>query len=165
MPGPGKMAVIDRNWNPGDVVRLSLPMELTARRWHENSVGLHMGPLAFGLRIEESWEPQPEYIEVRAKSPWNFALREESLQSLSDHYRIVRRPGNLAENPWTHSNAPFEIQTEGVRLSHWGAYNDDAGPIPWSPQKRPDGAETEPITLLPYGCTTLRISAFPTVSE
>ena len=59
---------------------------------------------------------------------------------------------------------PLAIETEGIRLPDWKTYNDMAGPIPWSPQDRPAGSKPEPITLVPYGCTTLRISAFPTVN-
>lgn len=163
-PKAGDIAVIDREWQPGDIVTLRLPMDLTVRRWHENSAGLQRGPLVFGLKIEEEWKPNDEYIEVHPASPWNYALLEPSLDSLADHYEVMTRPGPLADNPWTPSSSPLEIKTTGVRLEHWRTYKDDAGPIPWSPQPRPEGAVPQPITLLPYGCTTLRISAFPTVN-
>ncbi len=154
--------VINRDWKAGDVVELRLPMKLTTKRWYENSVGLERGPLIFALKIEERWQKQHDYYEVFPESSWNYALLENSLKKLSDHYR-VEETGSFADNPWNLQNAPLQIRTTGIRLPEWTTYKDDAGPIPWSPQQRPAEATPEPITLVPYGCTTLRISAFPTV--
>ncbi|TWT42648.1 Non-reducing end beta-L-arabinofuranosidase [Botrimarina colliarenosi] len=163
-PGePGDIAVLDRLWRSGDTVTVRLPMELKMHRWHEDSASLQRGPLVYGLRIDEQWKQHAEYLEVHPASPWNYALLEPSLESLPDHYQVVERTGALPDNPWTLSSAPLEIKTTGVRLPHWKLYNGDTGPIPWSPQQRPAKSEPEPITLVPYGCTTLRISAFPTV--
>jgi hypothetical protein len=50
-----------------------------------------------------------------------------------------------------------------VQLPYWQLYSGMAGPIPWSPQGQEDDWVVEDITLVPYGCTTLRITAFPTV--
>lgn len=157
------VVVLNRVWKTGDVVDLQFPMELKAKRWHENSVGFQRGPLIYALRIDERWQERDNYFEVLPGSPWNFALLEKSLPSLSDHYRVVETE-SLADNPWNLQNAPLEIQTTGIRLPDWTTYKDDAGPIPWSPQQRPVDANPEPITLVPFGCTTLRISAFPTVN-
>lgn len=161
-PQSGCVFVLNRTWKSGDVVELKLPMQLKTKRWHENSVGLQRGPLVYALKIEERWKTTSEYHEVFPESPWNFALLEKDLESLPANFHVIDTK-SVANNPWTLSNAPLKIQTKGVRLPHWTNYQGDAGPIPWSPQARPEGAIPEPITLIPYGCTTLRISAFPTV--
>jgi DUF1680 family protein len=158
----GKVVKVRRTWNSGDTVTLKLPMALQAKRWHENSVGLTRGPLVYGLRIEESWRKSKDYQEVMPTSPWNFALLEKSLDDLETHFKIVEK-SKVSSRPWSLSAAPTIIQTQGIRLPDWKTYNDMAGPIPWSPQGRPSGSRSEPIQLVPYGCTTLRISAFPTV--
>ena len=158
-----QVLVLDREWLSGDVVELRLPMKLQANRWHENSVGFQRGPLVYALKIKERWLQRDKYQEVHPESPWNYALLEDSLQNLTQHYRLVEK-NTVADNPWNLENAPLELHTTGVRLSHWSTYKDDAGPIPWSPQPRPVDSTPEPITLVPYGCTTLRISAFPTVN-
>lgn len=159
----GQILVLDRKWKPRDVVELQLPMQLQAKRWHENSVGFQRGPLVYGLKIAERWQHQDDFVEVYPESPWNYAMLEDSLRELSEHYQVIEK-GPVAKNPWNLENTPLEIQTKAVRLPGWTTYKDDAGPIPWSPQPRPQGATPEPITLVPYGCTTLRISAFPTVN-
>ncbi len=158
-----QIVVLNRTWKSGDVVELQLPMVLKTKRWHENSVGFQRGPLVYALKIEERWQERDSYHEVLPASPWNFALQEKSLQALSDNYRVIEND-SVADNPWTLQTAPIRIQTTGIRLPSWVTYKDDAGPIPWSPQPRPEDARSEPITLVPYGCTTLRISAFPTVN-
>ena len=158
-----QIVMLDRTWTSGDVVELKLPMQLKSKRWHENSVGFQRGPLVFALKIEEQWEREDDFVEVYPQSPWNYALLEKSLQNLNETLEVVETE-SVAASPWNLQAAPIEIRTTAIRLPEWTLYKDDAGPIPWSPQPRPAGASPEPITLVPYGCTTLRISAFPTVN-
>jgi len=173
----GKLVTVDRTWKSGDKVTLKLPMTLKAKRWHENSVGLTRGPLAYALRIEESWHAKTdaetqsvwapgddqEIQEVLPTSPWNYALPEKALENLEANFKIVEQ-SDVASRPWSLNTAPTTITTQAVRLPDWKTYNDMAGPVPWSPQERPPESELETITLVPFGCTTLRISGFPTVN-
>ncbi|MGI6302271.1 MAG: beta-L-arabinofuranosidase domain-containing protein [Verrucomicrobiota bacterium] len=159
---PGQTARLSRLWVNGDSVELTLPMTLRQSRWHENSLAIERGPLLFALRIEEEWSPQPGFWEVRPASPWNYALLESALADPEAGFEIVdRKP--VGATPWNLQDTPITLQTRAVRLPHWQAYNDEAGPLPWSPQNRPGGTTEEPVHLVPYGCTTLRISAFPTL--
>ena len=88
----------------------------------------------------------------------------DQVNKVSENFKIEDR-GEVAANPLTLDNAPIKIHTSGVRIPDWGLYNEMAGPIPWSPQAQPKGQGVEPLTLVPFGCTTLRISAFPTVGR
>ena len=53
---------------------------------------------------------------------------------------------------------------KGKRIPEWQLYNETAGPLPHSrPQIHLAGEPSEDITLVPYGCSTLRITEFPVV--
>ena len=53
----GKYARIEREWKDGDVVELTLPMELGHTLWqvNKNSVSLEYGPLTLSLEIGEDY--------------------------------------------------------------------------------------------------------------
>lgn len=155
-------AIIDREWRDGDTLILKLPSELRAQRWRENSVSLYKGPLLFALRIGEEWSDSGKgFREVRPTDPWNYALIEQHVANPSQHFE-VRTNSNIEGNPWSLDGAPIEILGKGVEHPLWNLYNESAGPVPWSPQRMPAGVKQQSITLIPYGSTTLRISAFPT---
>ncbi|MBN2063902.1 MAG: glycoside hydrolase family 127 protein [Sedimentisphaerales bacterium] len=174
----GKVIVLDRTWNNGDVVELSLPMHLYRSTWYENSVAIERGPLVYALRLEEKWSevvyPAPDeagpesvhrgYREVHTDSPWNYALLRSSLNDLEANVKVIKSD-KLAANPWNLANAPIELQMQAVKLPDWTIYRRSAGPVPRSPAVDPQDAQIETIRLIPYGCTTLRISGFPWVEH
>lgn len=176
-PGAGSVAVVDRTWRSGDRVTLTLPMSLRSSTWDRRSVSIERGPLLYALRIEEDWtevvHENPDgvppdamhrgYRECRPADPWNYALLEGAVRDLDAGFSVRRRGLPADGNPWNLEKAPIELQTVGVRLPGWTLYANSAGPIPLSPAAAPEGAKTEMIRLVPYGCTTLRIAAFPTV--
>jgi hypothetical protein len=99
---------------------------------------------------------------VTTQAPWNYGLLEEQVRNLPAHFQ-VELDGELASNPWSLENAPVRILGEGIRIPDWQVYNGSAGETPWGPQPRPRDGTVEGLTLVPYGCTTLRISGFPTL--
>ena len=150
-------------WNDKDEVVLRLPMKVVSKRWHENSVAFHRGPLLFALGLGEKWEDKREYLEVYPTSPWNFGLFEDRVLDPEESL-VLEVDKKIALNPWTLATAPLRLKTQGVRIPDWKLYHNSAGPIPWSPQKRPKDAKEESLILVPFGSTTLRVSEFPTVN-
>jgi len=168
-----QIVVVNRAWKSGDVVQLELPMHLFKSTWYENSMAVERGPITYALKIGEAWktvqnEKDPiwygaQYTEVRPTTPWNYGLLQVQDNKLAENFKVVTK--ELTNTyPWSIANAPIEIKTKAKRIPSWQLYNDMAGPIPYSiTSDLETGKDEEEITLIPYGCTTLRISQFPVI--
>jgi hypothetical protein len=165
-----RISVITREWRSGDVVELRLPMHLFKSTWYENSIAIERGPITYALKIEEEWkrvtnDKDPvrfgeHYYEVLPKSPWNYGIVKLDESKMEESVKVHVRDGNLSF-PWSLDNAPVLLKVKARRIPSWQLYNDMAGPIPYSITHGLETGEEEEITLIPYGCTTLRISQFP----
>lgn len=164
-----RVLTLDRDWADGDVVTVSFATAIRASRWAENSVAIERGPLVYSLKIDEEWrrvsrsDSYGEYYEVHPKSPWNYGLLESAIQRPDKGFAFERQK-TAAKYPWTADNAPLALRAQAKRIPQWGLYNHQAGPLPHSrPQRHLESSPEENITLLPYGCTRLRITEFPVV--
>lgn len=173
-PGKGGMATIDRQWKSGDVIELTLPMKVSVSRWYENSAVVERGPLVYALRIGEQWKKVSFdgefngqhgdwYYEVLPTTPWNYCLRVKDIDNVEGAFKVVRR--EVSGYPWNQENTPLEIHAKGKRVPFWHEYNGSAGPMPFSTLYQGTFPEEEDIVLIPYGCTTLRITEFPVTNR
>lgn len=169
--GEDKIVVIHRQWKSGDIVELTMDMNFKYTRWYENSLGIERGPLVYALRIEEDWRKIEKegmtdrvFWEVYPKSAWNYAILGKELKEESFNLRVSE---NIPDNPWNLKNAPIQIRVKAVRLPEWRIENHSAGkmfvPSRIKKDAKRGGNKVEDITLIPYGCTTLRISQFPMI--
>jgi len=169
----GTIAIINRDWKFGDVVELLLPMHIFKTNWYENSMAIERGPITYALKIAEEWkkvknEKDPieygdTFYEVLPKSPWNYGLLQVPADKMEGAFQVEVK-SMVANYPWNPENAPIEIKTKAKRIPSWVLYNDMTGPIPYSIISALETAkETEDIILIPYGCTSLRISQFPVI--
>lgn len=171
---------IDRSWSTGDKVELTLQMTVSTNRWAENSVSIERGPLVYALKMSENWKYNeftgndirdfgPGYWSVTSADPWNYGLVKFDLQNPQNAVTVnVDTTKQGSDYPWNLNNAPIELKVKAKRIPYWGRYNDDAGPLPYSPATYWHGQNETPeevITLVPYGCTTLRISQFPVLDR
>lgn len=167
--GGEKIVVLDRLWSPSDVVELQLPMKISISQWYERSLGVERGPLVYALKIGEKWrEVQTDrypdsFYEVTPTTPWNYGLSIKYANA--DSMRVEVNP-TVADYPWNLQNAPITITAKGRRIPHWEKYRNSTAKIPY-PTYPHYQLETplEDLTLIPYGCTTLRIAEFPVVDK
>ncbi|MGD8867279.1 MAG: glycoside hydrolase family 127 protein [Gemmatimonadales bacterium] len=163
-PTAGSVVGVDHVWSDGDRLELHLPAKLSVSRWHERSAAIERGPLVFALRRRERWtavkgsEPYADY-EIRTDEPWNYGLLDEDLQRAEESFQFVAQPP--PDRPWSAEAAPIQITARARRIPEWQRYVAMAGPIPWSPIRSAEPDET--VTLVPYGCTEIRIAEFPVV--
>lgn len=63
--------------------------------------------------------------------------------------------------PWNLENAPIELKLRGAKIPEWQLTNG----APYFPgfwgRYRGEPLAMDSITLVPYGCSTLRITEFP----
>lgn len=171
---PGCMVVLRRAWKRGDVVTIELPMEVQCSRWYDKSAAIERGPLLYALKLEEKWERkemEPEnvvtygnyYYEVTTTSKWNYCLTRSSLkkENFPASFELVRKDADEGKYPWNLENAPIALKVKARELKNWGEFRGSACEIPFYTQPGKDVGEETEIELIPYGCTTLRISQFP----
>lgn len=167
--------VLQRSFQPGDVITLTLPMKLAISHWPENGVGLEYGPLVYALPIKEDWKAivEPGYssaeypsLEARPASAWNYGLAVDPAR-LDSEVAVLTRPVTAAEqqDPW---GMPVTTLTAPARsIAGWDLRSSPTDPAQkfTPPLPAPDaaklGAEIEQLTLVPYGSTQLRMSIFP----
>ena len=164
--------VIDRKWNRGDSVELTLPMQIGVRVWrnNKNSISIDRGPLTYSLKIGEQYvreggtDAWPAW-ELHPTTPWNYGLDLD----LAKPYdllglEVVRKPWPASEQPFVPDDVPLEIKVRARKIPAWQL--DELGligEVQQSPARTSEPIET--VTLIPMGAARLRISAFPTVSD
>ena len=161
---------IEREWSDGDKLVLELPMHVAVRTWTKNkdAVSVDYGPLTFSLKIGERWvrcggsDAWPE-TEVFPTTPWNYGLVLDA-QDPARSFKVVRKAGPLAAQPFTPDAVPIEIRASAKRIPGW---QQDAtglvGLLQQSPARSDEPQQT--VTLIPMGAARLRITSFPTIGS
>jgi hypothetical protein len=131
-------------------------------------VSVDYGPLTFSLKIGEQYVRYggkgdwPE-LEVFPTTPWNYGLvldDKEPARSLE----LVRRPGAVAEEPFTPEAVPLEVKAKARKIPGWTLDRTGlAGQLRDSPVRSDEPVEA--MTLIPMGAARLRITAFPTIGS
>jgi uncharacterized protein len=168
----GQIFRLNRTWKANDKIELVVPMDIQYSNWVENSIAIERGPLLYALRLEAEEVKKLEkdgkrfYYEYFTKASWNYGILQEAIEK--KNFTVTVQP-QVAAMPWNLANVPISITTIGKQVPEWQEYNDSAGPLPRTGPNNGYGyilsyIKPEKITLVPYGCTQLRISQFPVVN-
>jgi len=163
------LAILNNEWKTGDEIKLKLPMEITTSRWHEFSTAVERGPLVYSLKVtgeersKNRGDGYGKFTEIFAKDPWNFALIQNELDKISESIEVITNEWD-GSYPWNLENSPITLKMKGMQVEEWTA---ESGiphlPGVWGSYKGDPTNKIHEINLVPYGCTTLRITQFPVV--
>lgn len=162
---PGTFHRLERLWEGETEIAVALPMRTRLERRYHGAVSILRGPLVYALRIGEEWRqiggerPHADW-EVHPTTPWNFAL---ALDERDPERSLTWCATQIGPTPFSPEGAPVRAQVVGRRLLGWALERSAAGPLPHSPVTSSEPLET--LTLIPYGCTNLRVGEFPLLGE
>jgi DUF1680 family protein len=163
IPETGGYHVLDREWESGDEVSLSLSTQLSVERRYNGSVALHRGPLVFSLPIDAERKlvggtPPAADWEYHPTELWNYALDLDTTDPSATTDIEHRSPGKVPFDP---EDPPVELTVDGALAPEWQLENNWAGEIQRSPTRT--DTDTQSLTLVPYGATNLRVTEFPLI--
>ena len=152
---------IDREWSGRTEVTLTLPMAVKVGAGFNDSVTIERGPLVYALKVGAEWkklrgkDPFADY-EVFPTTPWNYALRVDREHPERSIKFEDRRVG---DRPFSPEGAPVVATARGKLVPGWALERNAAAPPPPGPVEG-EGPMRD-LTLIPYGCTDLRVTEFP----
>lgn len=168
--------VLNNKWHNGDVVEIVFGAEIKVDRWYDGGVAVERGPLLYALKMNEEWVRRDvalaeqrrlgkEYYEVFSNTPWNWGFTREDIKAtnLARTFSFERK-GEVSTYPWNLEAAPMTIKAKVHEMVTWKAYNGSTGPVSFYMRGgEPDemSPDEKVVELIPYGCTTLRITLFP----
>jgi uncharacterized protein len=183
---PGTMHRIEREWSGTTQVVLKFPMKPLVTERYNEALAIERGPLVYSLKLGEEWTrvnataPHRELphgdFEVRPSTPWNYGLVvDEPVKPVSRQAPVVAgltfAEHPVGDRPFTPEGAGMVARARARRIPNWKlaagwAAETSTPDLRWADHSRVISTEPiEDITLIPYGCTNIRITEFPKVGR
>jgi DUF1680 family protein len=166
-----QVITINRAWKNNDKLVLQLPMDITTTVWGRHSRAVERGPLVYALKLNEKWEKatdevEGEYFSVYPEGQWNYALIRDDVNKPVNNMKaaVVKQVDD--QFVWNLAHAPVTITVPAKQIPAWQQLNGVAFQPPTDREGIYKGKvdnNIQQITLVPYGCTKVRIVAFPVV--
>ena len=150
-----------RTWNGCSTIQVALAFDTKVITRPEDMVCVRRGPLFYSIPIAEKWEPV-EYTAngVERKLPycdyyiypmskWNYGLAGTDFTVCEHTYDI----------PFWQSKPPVSIKAKVAEID-WGFNNGHCDRLPAS---RVPVGDVHEVSMIPYGCTNLRITEMPVI--
>jgi DUF1680 family protein len=187
----GEFLPVRRKWGGGDSIELRFPMAIKAVEVDDSDfankrpIAIEMGPLLYSLKIEEEWKAIEGTPMTKLPDDWswfeatpldyrNYSINGDEMWKRYDlftwNYALVSSelPNARAVEydtgvyPWEDSPVKIRVAMKKAKYCY-----------PIYPTKTIEVyehpidtmGETVYMELVPYGCTTLRISYFPAARE
>ncbi|MBO4801789.1 MAG: glycoside hydrolase family 127 protein [Bacteroidaceae bacterium] len=169
----GTFAKVSEAVKAGDVITLTLPMEVEKTSLVGQGVYFHRGPLLFSYAIPEKKEEDlTEYECMHGKKPenpdfkcWNITPTGAFNYAYADNGQPVQC---VATEPQASSAFPFDRNDTPIHLIIpvkqivWDLEDERYTPAqPEQGHLNILSDQTQYINLIPYGCTELRLTVFP----
>jgi hypothetical protein len=167
----GTFHTLERQWPQGAVeIDLRLPMQARTSRRYNGAIAIERGPLVYSLQLGEEWTrvnvdmphrelPHADW-EVRPTTPWNYALLVDETD-LDASVTFVER--QVGDKPFSPDGAGMRATVKGRQLRSWQLAHGWAAEVP--PGVQDSHQPLEELTLIPYGCTNIRVTEFPRLRE
>jgi len=156
----GEYITLNRMWNDNEI-KMHFPMRASYVARPNQQYALIRGPLVYSLKIEENWVRINEHVpghelphgdfEIYPASPWNMKLVGKP-----DASDIVFSEFPISNTPFCSSTAPVVANTRGFEVD-WAIEHDSAAAKAGNDRL----SDTKQVTLIPYGCTCLRMTEMP----
>jgi DUF1680 family protein len=166
----GSFHKIERKWQGTTEIALRFPMKVKTSRRYNEAIAIERGPLVYSLKLGEAWKqvnadkPHRELphgdFEVRPTTPWNYGLL---IDEAKPETSVAFEEQPVGEKPFSPEGGGITAKVKGRKLPNWKLVHGWAQEIPPEPQSSKEPVEE--LTLIPYGCTNIRVTEFPRVVE
>ena len=160
---PGNFFTIEKEWNGTEEIAVSLEWKTRMEKRPNDMFCVKRGPLLYSVAIKEEWTkleyerdgverkyPYCDY-EIRPLSKWNYAFAD-------DKFTVCEN--NDYPSAFSTEQPPVSMTGTFVEID-WGFEN---GVCRETPDSRTPISAPCKVTLIPYGCTNLRMTEMPFVN-